>query len=70
MWLVKKNVFVVICQARSHGMSSSSTRMRISSGIASVGWVYKRVQHIGLSDLWHALGDGEKPTSFSWIATS
>ena len=39
MWFVKKNVFVVISQALSHGTSSSSTRMRISSGIASVGCV-------------------------------
>ena len=37
VWLVKKNVFVVISQALSHGTSSSSTRMRMSSGMARVG---------------------------------
>lgn len=51
MWLVKKNVFVVICQARSHGTSSSSTRMRMSSGMASVGWVCKHGQHTLLSNM-------------------
>ena len=40
VWLVKKNVLVTMFHATSHDKSSSSMRMRISSGIASVGWVY------------------------------
>jgi hypothetical protein len=36
---VKKNVSVTISQAASHGTSSSSTRIRMSSGMARVGWV-------------------------------
>lgn len=40
VWLVKKNVWVTMVQAWSHGTSSSSTSMRINSTMASVGWVY------------------------------
>ena len=41
VWFVKKNVLQTISHALSHGTSSSSTSMRMSSGIASVGCVYR-----------------------------
>lgn len=39
VWLVYAQVFVVISHASSHPRPSTSIRIRISSGTATVGWV-------------------------------
>ena len=79
VWFVKKNVLHTMSHALFHGTSSSSTSMRISSGIASVGCVCVRTRGGGADvragkrqlEFYARRENGwGARTSFSWIATS